>query len=300
MAQKMKKRLKLRYTRGLPASGKSTYAKELLDKDPGNWKRVNKDDLRALLDNSKWSKSNEDFVVSIRNNIIHNALTCGYNVIVDDTNFETKHIDAFKNIIDVVDPSNIDLECIDFTHVDVRECIKRDSLRVNSVGEKVILKMYDKYLKKALPVYKAPLPNLPKTIICDLDGTLALFEHHRGAFETVKCANDVPNESVLSVLRCFIRDGVKIIFFSGREDKYRPQTIDFLINKCNLSDKDFSLYMRNTGDTTSDYIVKEELFYKYVHGIFNPIFWIDDRLSVVNMARNKIGITVFQVAEGLF
>lgn len=38
---------KLLVLKGLPASGKSTYAKELVNK---GWKRVNKDDLRAMID----------------------------------------------------------------------------------------------------------------------------------------------------------------------------------------------------------------------------------------------------------
>lgn len=36
--------------KGLPASGKSTYAKELVLKSPGKYKRINKDDLRAMVD----------------------------------------------------------------------------------------------------------------------------------------------------------------------------------------------------------------------------------------------------------
>ena len=38
-------------TRGLPGSGKSTWAKQMLDEKPGHYKRINKDDLRAMLDN---------------------------------------------------------------------------------------------------------------------------------------------------------------------------------------------------------------------------------------------------------
>ena len=48
---------KLLILKGLPASGKSTYAKELVSK---GWKRVNKDDLRSMIDGGKWSKKNEE------------------------------------------------------------------------------------------------------------------------------------------------------------------------------------------------------------------------------------------------
>ena len=36
-------------TKGLPASGKTTWAKELVASAPNSYKRVNKDDLRAKM-----------------------------------------------------------------------------------------------------------------------------------------------------------------------------------------------------------------------------------------------------------
>jgi len=69
---------------GLPGSGKSTYAKELVAK---GWKRVNKDDIRAMIDNSKWSKENESDVQKVEVAIAVGFLNAGKNVIVDDTNF---------------------------------------------------------------------------------------------------------------------------------------------------------------------------------------------------------------------
>ena len=45
--------------RGLPGSGKSTYCKELQAKNPGKYKRVNRDLLREMLDCGVWSKENE-------------------------------------------------------------------------------------------------------------------------------------------------------------------------------------------------------------------------------------------------
>jgi predicted kinase len=44
---------------GIPASGKTTWAKEQVKNGGGKWKRVNKDDLRAMVDCGQFSKSNE-------------------------------------------------------------------------------------------------------------------------------------------------------------------------------------------------------------------------------------------------
>jgi len=38
-------------TKGLPSSGKSTWAKALVDESPNSYKRINNDDLRKMLDN---------------------------------------------------------------------------------------------------------------------------------------------------------------------------------------------------------------------------------------------------------
>ena len=88
--------LKMIMTKGLPASGKSTWAKKMIDNNPGVYKRANKDDLRMMLDNSKWSKSNEKFVLQIRDEIILQSLVNGKHVIVDDSNFAPIHLERMK------------------------------------------------------------------------------------------------------------------------------------------------------------------------------------------------------------
>ena len=50
---------------GLPASGKSTWAHDFIERNP-NWIRINKDDLRSMLHNGVWSKGNENKVLNIR------------------------------------------------------------------------------------------------------------------------------------------------------------------------------------------------------------------------------------------
>jgi predicted kinase len=136
--------LKILMLRGLPASGKSTYAKELLVKYPGQYKRVNKDDLRNMLDGGKWSKENEQFILVLRDLIIINVICVQQkNVIVDDTNLAPIHLEHIKQLIG----TNAIVEVKDFTAVPLEECIRRDKTREASVGEKVIRGMYNQFLK---------------------------------------------------------------------------------------------------------------------------------------------------------
>ncbi len=123
--------------KGLPASGKSTWARGYCGENPKT-KRVNKDDLRAMI-SCKHTKGNESFVLVIRNSFIHHALSMGYDVIVDDTNFHPKHEDDIRVLA-----LNFDAE-VEIKEFDtpIEECIRRDSYRTGpaNVGEEVIRRM---------------------------------------------------------------------------------------------------------------------------------------------------------------
>ena len=95
--------------------------------------------------------------------------------------------------------------------------------------------------------------------------------------------------------------GYAIIFLSGREDKYKPQTQEFLSKavKC-ARDWQHLLYMRESGDYRKDSIVKKELFINNVQSKWNVLFVLDDRQQVVDMWRDECGLTCFQVAKGDF
>jgi len=97
---------KLILCKGLPASGKTNWARELIDKEPEKWKRINKDDLRLMLDNNKWSKKNEQCVLRIRDLLINQFMQDGYNIIIDDTNLDPKHE---KRIREIVEKWNFDI-----------------------------------------------------------------------------------------------------------------------------------------------------------------------------------------------
>jgi len=100
-------------TKGLPASGKSTWAKEQLQMYPGRYKIVNKDSLRAMLDDGKYSATNEKFILKARDELIMLALSAGYHVIVDDTNLHPKHEMAIRELV----KGMATIEIQDFTDV---------------------------------------------------------------------------------------------------------------------------------------------------------------------------------------
>ena len=272
-------------TKGLPGSGKSTWAKKLIDKNPNQYKRINKDDLRAMLDNSKHSKDAEKFVLKIRNQIMLMALEEGKHVIIDDTNLHPKHERTMRELTKGIAEVIIQ----DFTDIELEVCIKRDLNRLNSVGEKVIRQMYNDFLAPK-PEEIVADPTLPHAIICDLDGTLALL-NGRSPYDASTCENDILN----SVVASLIKDKL-VLLVSGREDKYREQTINFLDKHQIIYEK---LIMRETGDFRKDSIIKKEIFDTKIRGFYNIDFVLDDRNQVVEMWR-QLGLTCLQVAEGDF
>lgn len=285
-------------TKGLPASGKSTWAKQVLAGTfpvdyPGPWKRINKDDLRAMLDNSRWSKDNEKHIVAVRNILVDYFTGQGYNVIVDDTNLNPEHIRDITELL----KDKADIEEKDFTDVPVDECIKRDLARPTSVGSKVILDMHNRWIK----TYQSPPvvdPSLQNAYIIDIDGTLAKM-HGRGPYEFDKIGTDVPNEAVVQVV-LNLAQWNNLIIVSGREEKYREVTTDWL----NRYIKDIQdnplwdiLFMRPTDDTRNDAIVKQEIYEREIKGKYNIRGVFDDRPRVIRMWRS-LGLPVFDVGPG--
>ncbi len=76
---------------GIPASGKTTWAKALVLADP-QWKRVNRDDIRRMLHAGHQSKDNEKLTKAVEVSSILNALERGYNVLIDNTHTSPKVI----------------------------------------------------------------------------------------------------------------------------------------------------------------------------------------------------------------
>ena len=144
-----------------------------------------------------------------------------------------------------------------------------------------------------------------KAVIFDIDGTLADCEHRRQyvatkpknwpAFEAGQSADPVMSR-VKDTLLDFYAKEYKIVLCSGRNDHTRDQTIEWL-NRNEIPFDD--LYMRTSGDSRKDNIVKSELLDQILAKGYDILMVFDDRQQVVDMWRQR-GLIVSQVAEGDF
>lgn len=133
---------KLIIMQGLPASGKSTKAKELVSDTSGV--RINRDLLREMMHFSVYSSDNEIQVINVEKVLAEEFLDIGIDVIIDDTNLKKNTVDmwtafAYLHHVSIV-----------FIRMDtpLEECIRRDALRSNPVGEEVIRKMHEEFNEK--------------------------------------------------------------------------------------------------------------------------------------------------------
>lgn len=131
--------------KGLPGSGKSAYAKELMNTEK-EWIRVSRDNLRDMLYFGGFSREKEDRLVYYMKYIIVDLLREGCDVIVDNCHLDPAHIAIIHDAI-LFSDIRCDVE-IKEMETSLDECIARDSLRPDSVGEKVIRKLHDRWLKE--------------------------------------------------------------------------------------------------------------------------------------------------------
>lgn len=131
--------------RGIQGSGKTTWAKQWVLEDPEHRVRFNNDDIRNML-GKYWVPSREHLVSDIKKDFIVSAMEFGYDIVVDNMNFNPKEIEYYENLVDsTLGYMNCySIEYKDF-FIPLEVCIERDSKRENPIGEEVIRKTYERY-----------------------------------------------------------------------------------------------------------------------------------------------------------
>ena len=89
---------KLIICRGLPASGKSTWAKQWVLEDPEHRVRINQDNIRLML-GKYWVPKREPLVQHIQEEALIEALLKGYDIVIDNTNLNKKVLDNYRALV---------------------------------------------------------------------------------------------------------------------------------------------------------------------------------------------------------
>jgi predicted kinase len=288
---------------GCPASGKSTFSEWIVKTEPKTM-RVSRDEIRATQFAQVMEQDAELMISKIINEQVKTLLVNGWNVLLDNCHTKLDYIET--HIKQFQDLAHIEFKVFDLP---MEELLISNAKRTRKVPKKVIESMFHQLqiLKakfdfkpirksKSKVEYTNQNPTLPKAIICDLDGTLALM-NGRNPFDASRCDEDLLNNPVANVLINYKNLGYKIILLSGREDKFEAPTLRFLANhKIEFE----VLLMRKTADNRKDSIIKKEIFDAKIRDKFFVEFVLDDRNQVVDMWRNELKLACFQVYYGDF
>lgn len=290
-------------TRGIPASGKTTWAKAWVEDSPLTRTRINRDDFRHLMYDKYWDVD-EQAVTKAQHAAILALLKSKKDVVVDDTNLKAAN---FKALLRLARSAGAEVIVKDF-NIDVDVAYQRDNNRERSVGPDVILNFERRYLKKgklpAVPTLDgeamkfAPYehnPELGEAIIVDIDGTLAHMVD-RGPYDTSRYHTDKVDPIIKRLVSNMKSLGHRIIVVSGRDAAFKEVLKDWLWDHNIVVHE---IHMRPEGDTRNDAIIKDEIYENEIKGRYNIEFVLDDRDRVVAMWRAK-GVKTLQVEYGDF
>lgn len=284
---------KLIIMQGLPASGKSTLAKELAKTNGAI--RINKDLLRTMLHFDRFTGKNEEMTRHADRLLAREFLLDGKNVIIDDTNLNPKTVQGWVDLAKETQGTRIEYQRLD-TPVEV--CVARDASRETPVGPHIIIGM-------ALQWGLYPKPN-KGVVLCDLDGTLCDITHRlhhvqKEPKDWKAFFEGIPHDTVRPEVQDMVLEaegnGYEIFFISARPDTYRGATEVWLERAFNGYQPYKALFMREAYDRRPDTEVKADMFDRYFKDM--PIeAIIDDRPSVIRMWRER-GLPVIDVGAGV-
>ena len=183
---------------GIPGSGKTTYAKNYIERN-ANTLHLSSDTIRAELYGDESIQGDPSEVFSLMQKRAVEALNEGYNVIYDTTNITRKDRASIISIC----PKFARIECHIVWHP-IEVCIERDAARKRTVGKEVIDRMLKRfqapYYDEGIDDIKIIKPdNFNRTsyynsVMADMNiphdnshHTLNIYRHCKEAYEELEC-----------------------------------------------------------------------------------------------------------------
>ena len=304
---------KLILIRGIQGSGKSTWARQWVEEDPEHRIRINNDDIRNML-GVYWVTSREGLVTDIKKRTAQHAMYRNYDIVVDNMNLNPKEIKFWEDLVYVHNETvennselkdkydSYEIEFKDF-FIPLEECIRRDAMRPNPIGEKVIRDTWRRY-KHFIQTSEVEryVNNLkryegkPKCIVIDMDSTVCFNMSKRpwygeGAAEGM--VDDVPNTGVCDIIRQ-LQEQYIVVVATGRDTSQEEVTKQWLARQGINADE---FYFRTNGDYRKGVEIKKEEITAILEK-YDIVAIFEDCESIVQMYRD-MGLTVLQPNKGL-
>lgn len=313
---------KLILTRGIQGSGKSTWAKQWCHEDPEHRVRFNNDDIRNML-GDYWVPNRENLVKELKNTFAKASMLSGKDIIIDNMNLNPKEIEYWEGLVEYnndyytgrrgENPPQYqakyfyELEFKDF-FIPVEECIRRDAMRPNPIGEKVIKATWRRYRDFIIQEdIKNMLKRNPKhvdggslAILVDMDATLCLNTSGRPFYGEGAAENmwsDTQIDGTCALVKAMY-EKCKVFIVTGREGT--PEIIESTKKWLERHDiKVDELFFRPVGDYSPGPDCKRRIYEENIKGKYNVQFVLDDSSKCVKMWREQ-GLICLQPNEGKF
>lgn len=320
-------------TRGVPGSGKSTWATQWVAQDPFNRVRINRDDIRQELirngaaknkktdqyyvydDKGQMDKEFEGQVTNLENSRVRKALQAGKSVITDNTNLSP--VATGKLIRNIKQQQKDIAVAVKDFHISYEEAVKRDAGRERKVGPQVIKMMFNRLGPKGefphidgtypLQKFKRPEKKGQHAIGVDLDGTACdvrkirhfVQKDEKGRRNFDRFHRDSlfmpPHPAVIEMIKDAQAAGYAIVITTARSSEYAEISQKWLKEVAGITFDNY--YSRQKGDFRTDYEVKKELIDKIREDGYDLVRQIDDNPQAIKAFREK-GVEVTEVPFG--
>lgn len=262
-----------------------------------------------------WIPNREKVVTTLYNRFLISSMEFGYNIVIDNMNLNPKTCKYLEDLIKSFNSDPIyetfpkyEIEYKDF-FISVDECIRRDAMRPNPIGEKVIKETWRRYrtfiltesVKKHVESLKPFSLGLPRAIIVDMDATLCFNTSGRpfygkGAAEGM--LEDVPNSGVCELVKSLYAEDYKVLIVTGREgtEEIVEATKGWLAKWDIEYDEAF---FRPKGNYDAGDLCKRDIYEKNIKDKYNISFVLEDNQKCVKMWR-ELGLTCLQPNDGTF
>lgn len=290
---------KLIICRGIQGSGKSTFAKQWAEEDPTHRIRFNWDDMRNMM-GKYWvpERENTGIMKILRASFLEDMMLKGWDIVVDNMNLNPKDWEFYEDLIKAHNEkggTQYEIEYMDF-FTPVEECIRRDAMRPNPIGEAVIRATWKRYrhfivckeIENKFYNMRTYDANKRDCIIADMDSTLCVNLTGRPFYTDdwkEKLIYDTPLTGPISILRAQKMTGTcDILIVTGRKDEGREQTEEWLKTYNVPYDR---LFMRGQNDYTKGDVFKENILNNIILPKYNVLFALEDDNKCVQMYRRN-------------
>ena len=286
---------------GCPCSGKSTWTKNFISNEcnPDEWMVINRDTIRYEIGKGKYTMDHESEVNERENDMLAAAVMWKQNIIIDATNLNEKTIKRWKKF---AEDFAYEIEFKEF-YIPFAEAMKRSEQRKKEGGlyinKKVMLDFYNRYYKERLDeefrdkrVIKPVNDALPSAIICDLDATFALHQG-RQPFDWSRIPEDKADPRLKLILEFYAKNGVEILFVTGRNDIARKAT-EMWLNENLIPTAKWKLFTRQNNDFSSGDYYKRKVYKEHIEDKYNVLCVFEDSNKCVAMWRSE-GLLTCQV-----